>query len=156
SLLLQRFPRFGEQAGVLDGNDSLPGEIADQLDLLIGERANLLAVNDEGADQLVLFEHRHGENGPSLGKPGERSTYIGRCRHEVGDLNSLLGISETAEESLYSRMSGIHDRFAPPQCFICRRSVMHRSGPKGASYTNVERAKIGFAEPGGILQHSLE
>ena len=39
------------------------GEILHQLDLLVGERPDLLAVDDDGADQLVLLEHRHAEHG---------------------------------------------------------------------------------------------
>ena len=63
-LLLQRFAQFVEQPRVLDGDDGLGGEVLDQLDLLVGERTNLLAVDGDRADQLVLLEHRHGENGP--------------------------------------------------------------------------------------------
>ena len=48
-----------EQARVLDGDDGLGGEVRDQLDLLVGERPDLLAVDDDGADQLVVLEHRH-------------------------------------------------------------------------------------------------
>ena len=44
-LLLQRFAQLVEQPRVLDGDDRLGGEILDQLDLLVGERADLLAVD---------------------------------------------------------------------------------------------------------------
>ena len=44
-LLLQRFAQLVEQPGVLDGDDRLAGEVLHQLDLLVGERANLLAVD---------------------------------------------------------------------------------------------------------------
>ena len=46
-LLLQRFAQLVEQPRVLDGDDGLVGEILNQLDLLVGERANLLAVDRE-------------------------------------------------------------------------------------------------------------
>ena len=36
-------------------------KLSTQLDLLVGERAHLLAIDGDGADQLVLLEHRHGE-----------------------------------------------------------------------------------------------
>ena len=52
------FAQLVEQAGVLDGDDGLGGEVRDQLDLLVGERPDLLAVDDDGADQLVVLEHR--------------------------------------------------------------------------------------------------
>ena len=44
-LLLQRFAQFAEQPRVLDGDHRLGGEVRDQLDLLVGERADLLAVD---------------------------------------------------------------------------------------------------------------
>ena len=44
-LLLQRFAQLVEQARVLDRDDGLSGEILHQLDLLVGERAHLLAIN---------------------------------------------------------------------------------------------------------------
>ena len=34
-------------------------KFCDQLDLLVGERTHLLAVDDDRADQLVVLEHRH-------------------------------------------------------------------------------------------------
>ena len=34
-------------------------KFCDQLDLLVGERAHLLAVDTMAADHLVLLEHRH-------------------------------------------------------------------------------------------------
>ena len=42
-----------EQAGVLDGDHGLAGEVRDQLDLLVGERPDLLAIDGDGADQLL-------------------------------------------------------------------------------------------------------
>src|SRR6516225_10620613 len=56
-LLLQRFPQLVEQAGVLDGDDGLAGKILDQRDLLVGEGANLLAIDFDGPDQLVILQH---------------------------------------------------------------------------------------------------
>ena len=46
-LLLQRFAQLVEQPRVLDGDDGLSGEVLDQLDLLVGERPDLLAVDSE-------------------------------------------------------------------------------------------------------------
>ena len=52
-----------EQPRVLDGDDGLVGEVREQLDLLIGERAHLLTVNADRADQLFFLEHRHDKKG---------------------------------------------------------------------------------------------
>ena len=61
-LLLQQIsPQLVEQAGVLDGDDGLGGEVRDQLDLLVGKGPHLLAINGDSADQLAFLEHRHDE-----------------------------------------------------------------------------------------------
>ena len=44
-LLLQRFAQLVEQAGVLDGDDGLVGEVLQQRNLLVGERPHFLAVD---------------------------------------------------------------------------------------------------------------
>ena len=49
-----------EQPRVLDGDDRLGGEVLHQLDLLVGERTDLLAIDGDGADQLLSLQHRHG------------------------------------------------------------------------------------------------
>ena len=37
-------------------------KFVDQLDLLVGERTDLLAIDGDSADQLVFLEHRHDDN----------------------------------------------------------------------------------------------
>ena len=44
-----------EQARVLDGDDGLRSEVSDQLNLFVGERADLLAVESDGTNQLVFL-----------------------------------------------------------------------------------------------------
>jgi hypothetical protein len=65
-------PQFIEQPRVLDGDYSLCGEVRDQSDLLIGEGANLLAVDGYGSDRFVLFKHRHDKEGSCAAKVAER------------------------------------------------------------------------------------
>ena len=60
-LLLQRFAKLAEQPRVLDGDDGLRGEVLDQLNLLVGERAHLLTVDDDYTDQVLILEQRHGD-----------------------------------------------------------------------------------------------
>ena len=91
-LLLQRLAQFVEQAGVLDGDDGLGGEILDQLDLLVGEWPHLLAIDAKVADQLVVLEHRHQQDGAGAGELDERdharvALAIGRVGREVDDMN---------------------------------------------------------------------
>ena len=58
--IVRTLAKFFKQTRVLDGDDRLCGKARYQLDLLLGERLRLLAVDDDSADQLVLLEHRHG------------------------------------------------------------------------------------------------
>ena len=46
------FTQLVEQPRVLDGDHRLRGEVLHQLDLLVGERPHLVAVDDDDADQL--------------------------------------------------------------------------------------------------------
>ena len=43
-LLLQQFAQLAEQAGVLDRDDGLLGEVGEELDLFLGERPDLVAM----------------------------------------------------------------------------------------------------------------
>jgi hypothetical protein len=51
-----------QQPGILDRNHGLVGEIGHQLDLLVGERPHLLAIDADNADQRPFPEHRHAEH----------------------------------------------------------------------------------------------
>src|SRR5262249_16400027 len=48
-----------EEAGVLDGDHRLSGEVLQQLDLFVGKRAYVFAVDDNGTDHLTFPQHRH-------------------------------------------------------------------------------------------------
>src|SRR5262249_15676348 len=54
-LLLQGLAQLVEEAGVLDGDDGLLGKIAQQLDLLVSEWPDFLAVDSNCADQVVIL-----------------------------------------------------------------------------------------------------
>ena len=59
------FTQLAEQPRVLDGDDRLGGEVLDQLDLLVGERPDFLAVDVDRAYQFLVLEHRNDEKGPN-------------------------------------------------------------------------------------------
>jgi hypothetical protein len=82
-----------------NGDDGLGSEVLDQLDLLSGERPNLLAVNGDGADELVVLKHWNGEIGPGAGEfdqggDGIIALEIGLLSPEIGNVDRLLGSSE--------------------------------------------------------------
>ncbi len=82
------FAQLVEQPCILDGDDGLSGKVLHQRDLLVGEGADLLAVNDDGADQLILLEHRDSNVRPRTRELGGRR--LGR-RRQVDAVNHLLG-----------------------------------------------------------------
>ena len=96
-LLLQGFPQLIEQPRILDRDDGLPGEILDQLDLLVGERPHLLPVDGDHADQRALLEHGHDEKRAGTIDQGDR--LVGIFRSEVGDVDELLGVGDAVEEA---------------------------------------------------------
>src|SRR6516162_251615 len=100
-LLLQRLAQLIEQARVFDGDDCLVSEVLDQLDLLIGERPDLLTVNGNNAVQLVVFEHRHQQHATHTSQTSEgaarRAVAIGSLFTGVGDLDHLQPVAHTLE-----------------------------------------------------------
>jgi hypothetical protein len=61
-----------EQPRVLDGYDSLRRKVGDKLNLFVGERPHLLAVNTDGADQFAFFQHRYIKKAPRATEIGGR------------------------------------------------------------------------------------
>src|SRR6516162_359311 len=62
-LLLQRLARFGEEPGILHRNHRLRREILQQCDLLVGESASLLSVNNKVSEKCVVLTQRYGKQG---------------------------------------------------------------------------------------------
>src|SRR5262249_27682624 len=83
------------QSRVLDGDDGLAGEIAHQLDLLVGERSDLLAVDGDSANQPIVLEHWDGEVGSCASEPG-RSAGVCACR-VIGNVGHRLGLHNAVE-----------------------------------------------------------
>src|SRR6201999_1492541 len=82
-----------EQARVLDRDHALPGEIGDQLDLLVGEDAWLAPAHAESTDALLVPEHRHRKHGADAGiRSRDRQRFavaIGLALQEILDLSSF-------------------------------------------------------------------
>ena len=78
------------------------GEVLDQLDLLVGEGTDLLPVDADYADQFVVLEHRHGEEGAGTPEVSERSDCriaieVGLGRSQIIDMHYLPCSRDTAE-----------------------------------------------------------
>ena len=84
-----------EQPRVLDGDDRLRREVLDKLDLLVGERAHLLAIDGDRADKLVLLEHRHTDERARTRQLRDRGTIEGLLCGDIGNVNDPLCFEET-------------------------------------------------------------
>src|SRR5215469_9315154 len=80
---------FVEQPHVLDRDRRLVREGRDQLDLLVGERLNGAARQDQHAGRSALAQHRHAEDCAHVGEPGSCSHPYLRICFGVHDMNGL-------------------------------------------------------------------
>ena len=71
-LLFQRLARLGDQPRVLHRDDRLRREVLQQRDLLVGERPDFLAVDDDAPKQRVVFAQRHAQHGADAAEIDQR------------------------------------------------------------------------------------
>ena len=146
-----------EQAGVLDGNDSLLGEIGHQFDLLVRERADLLAKDGDGADEVARVEHRHVDDCASTGEVGDGddrwiALKVRRLRPKIVGVRYLLGPGDMSKTRLGMRA----ERLAKTNISIRRRYVVECDVAKCVSIVQAQGAELGVAEPCCVRQHRLE
>ena len=78
-----------------------------QLDLLVGERSHLLAINPDRADQLIVFEHRHGKkrskSAEADGCHKNRFAFdVGWFRLDIDNMNRLSRFNHAAESGTWT------------------------------------------------------
>ena len=79
-LLLQGLAQLVEQAGVLDGDDGLRGEVREQRDLPVGEETNFLAKDADDSNHRVILEQRRNDDGPKATKLDSFNDGLMACR----------------------------------------------------------------------------
>src|SRR6202022_673577 len=57
-----------EQAGILDGDHGLAGEISEQRDLLVREETNFLTKDGNDSNELIVLDHWNDDYGPNATK----------------------------------------------------------------------------------------
>src|SRR6516164_6296333 len=132
-LLLQRFPKLVEQARILDGDDGLFREIAYQLDLLVGERPHLLAIDADHAYHLTSAEHRHAEQCSYAGYLDDDN-----CQRVTIEITSFLPIIDDVNRLASLRDAGQwYPRSRPEQhtlmVLLCWQVAMQRCQSKGVA-----------------------
>src|SRR5262249_6688516 len=108
-LLLQRFTevvgaltQLVKEPRILDGDDGLGGEVLDQLDLLVGEWAHLLAIHANRANEFTFLKHWHYRIGPyacDFDKVNHPVVFcdVGLVGPNVWDVDYLFGLGEAVE-----------------------------------------------------------
>ena len=126
-----------------------------QLDLLVGEQPDLLAVDEDRADQLVLLEHRHGEEGARArqlddarrSRRARRSRALPQCRV----LHDAWSAGDRPSGVPAGRINGSRFR----RFVVRRRRVMHAT-MRIARPRKSHIAELGVADACRVLQHRLE
>ena len=136
-------PQFVEQPRILDGDHGLGGEAFYQLDLLVAEGPDLLTIDDDGAHQLIVHQHRNAEHRPNAHEFDSRNRQrvalnVRVLGGEIGDMNHLLHSYDTADNGFGSRL---HEQFATRLGKTCRQ-VMHRNRSQGVSLASHSVANL--------------
>ena len=129
-LLLQRFAQIvgalaqlSQQPRVLDGDDRLMSKVLDQLDLLVREQANILAIDGNSANQLIPLEHWHQHERARPRELYQGGACVWFFFRDVGKVDDLPCLDEAAN---IDRNCGV----APSKFFELTRSAMHSHQPK--------------------------
>src|SRR6516165_2538409 len=128
-----------------------------QLDVLISEWLEILAVNADDPDQHIIFEHRN-EKCAAIASKLDNSNCAGiatvspLCLN-VGDLHRPLGSGRAVEPGSRTRAQY---RFAPSLLRKSRRSIMLRSDSKGVTFAQIQRAELRLADTHRGTQHGRE
>src|SRR5262249_4764837 len=129
----------------------LAGKIANELDLLIGERPHLDAINDQRTDQLVLFTHWHSNERTSTGIPAGR-TGVRSCQL-VCDIDQLPSSQQQTERSIGLRSK----RIALSKGYlIFRRYPAPSHCVEAGAVETKQNTKLCLANTHCVFQHRFE
>jgi hypothetical protein len=163
--LLQRFrqvPRaclhLVEQPRILDCDHRLVGEVLHQLDLLAGERPDLLAVDADHPDQLALLEHRHRNEGAGTAEVHGRDAHrvAGRVRRlgfAVVEVNHLFRSSYSADRGVWA---GTNEWILSAFARICYWDAVQRNRAETVALAQPQDTELGFAKAGSLRQYGLQ
>ena len=134
------------------------GEVTDKFDLLVGERADFFAIDDDGTDQLVLLEHRDSGERASTSDVNEvddrRIAFeVGPLGLKIGDVHGLFGTHRPSERTVRVDMTKY---LAPYLVGEGGPGGVYGNVTEGVSLPQHEIAKLGVADSRGLLQHGLE
>jgi len=102
-------------------------EVAEQFDLLVGERTDFMAIDGDRTNHLVFPQHRHNDERAGAAEVGQLNRGSGPFEirgsgAHVRYLNRLLGSDRGGHLALWTRMKDL----VGSNCGICRRRVVER------------------------------
>src|SRR5262249_54621503 len=119
----------------------LAREIGEQVDLLVGERAHLLAVNGDRADQPAFLEHRHADERARARELDDGGGCVLLFLCEVGDVDHLFCFDQAAQNGREG-----DDWIASPQVFVRAWGAMESNHPQLTVLEQHQIAELGLAE----------
>ena len=153
---MQQFTQLVEQPRVLDGDDGLATEAGEQLDLLVGEGPNFLAVYGDDADHVVILEHRHPDQSAGLRNLDRCNTHshaVSRRFAYVIDLNHLPVAGDVAYGALrIGNNKGLGEKIFA----VLGRSAVYCDDAKFVALAEPKVAKFGLTDARCILQDRFE
>jgi len=123
----------------------------DQLDLLAGKRANLFAVDRNGSDQRIVFQHWHPDGGSRPTEPRRRGW--NRISGIISGVDHLLRTQHAIHSATQYRL-----KWPAPLLEIgeCGRRADSRREMEGVAVETKYVPEIRLAEASGILKDGLK
>src|SRR5262249_50276230 len=164
-LLFQRFreiisalPQLVEQSRILDGDDRLRCEVFHELDLLVGEGAHLLAVDNKCAYQFAFSKQRGQQEGSNATKlnsrnKGWKALLVSRFGPSMRNMNLLFCLSEPSQWINRNRFK---------ECGLLSflgkgaRKIVCCSGTEAFAFTKKHNAISSVTNTRRVLQHRLK
>ena len=157
--LLRSVSQFFKKTRVLDSNHGLRGEVLDQVYLLVGKRTNILSAQSETANQLALFEHRHGDVAAHSSKLNRRdvrrvaSLNVACLGTYIGNANRFFHRKHSTDPHL--RIRTVMGETSSVFCEGGRRIVCGNKMP-GFAVPAVDVSKMRVADTNSLFQHGGE
>ena len=147
-----------EQSRVLDGDHGLVGEGRHQLDLLVGEWPDFLAIDCRGTPiNFAFLQERNQDQAACAGCSGEVADQwiVVAIRGKVRHLNGLFAGGCLRRDTAHLS-GGVPGRLATPQLGISRRRIVHGNDTKAVAFFKRQYAELRLADARGVLQHGVE
>src|SRR5262249_49722921 len=142
----------------LDSDYTLLGEVANEFDLLFGERAYLASRQAERADAFLVPEHRHRNNGADASVHGRDrqsiAAAVGRTLSKILDLNRFPCKGRAHDWSIVNRPNRC--AASPLRGKGFRPCAMQDGAAEPFTLAQPDGSVTGLTEPHSVHYHGVE